>query len=87
MNLTVQESKFELPYVGDIIEYEESSRRKHPFYMVCKSEKDGFFIISLTGSKHSMKYYSSIEFLMRMQTGVKRIYRKSEWELKLSKLS
>ncbi len=42
------------PDVGDVIEYDNTSRkkaRKHGFYMLCESNQDGYFVMSLTGQK------------------------------------
>jgi len=71
--------------VGDIIEYEKSSHRPHPFYMVCESEADGFFVMSLTGKKGQMKFYSSLRYLQACLRGVKEIYSSKEWQLKIDR--
>jgi hypothetical protein len=71
--------------VGDILEYEKSSHRPHPFYMVCESEAEGFFVMSLTGKKGRMKFYNSLRYLQASLRGVKEIYSSKEWQLKIDK--
>ncbi|MGP0689766.1 hypothetical protein ACW5UC_24790 [Priestia aryabhattai] len=87
MNVTISGKDKHSIKVGDIIEYESSSHRTHPFYMVCESEKDGFFVMSLTGTKGRMKYYSSLKYLQFNLKGVKEVYSQKEWQLKLDKIN
>ena len=73
---------------GDIIEFDQSSHthRDHSFYMICESQVDGFFIMSLTGKKSRIKYYDTIEALIHFQNNIKKIYSKSEWMLDLQEV-
>lgn len=87
MNVTISGRDKNSIKVGDIIEYESSSHRPHPFYMVCQSEAEGFFVMSLTGTKGRMKYYSSLKYLRACLRGVKEIYSQQEWQLKLDKIN
>ncbi|MED3976135.1 hypothetical protein P4639_22315 [Priestia megaterium] len=84
MNLSVASKEEYKIQVGDIIEYEQSSHRSHPYYMVCRSEEEGYFVMSLTGTKGKLRYYKSLMLLQHRLRGVSKIYSKDEWQLKLA---
>ncbi|MEC0031092.1 hypothetical protein [Bacillus thuringiensis] len=89
MNVTVGRVKRK-PDVGDVIEYDNTSRkksRKHGFYMLCESNQDGYFVMSLTGQKGRMTFYGSIESLLANQSNIINIYPKEDWELGLNKIA
>ncbi|MEK4907463.1 hypothetical protein [Niallia sp. FSL M8-0099] len=85
MNVVVKNENSSLQ-AGDVIEYNKAVNRKHPFYMICHSEKEGWFVMSLTGTKGRMKFYPSVIELINHQKDIKKVYSKQEWNVVISKL-
>jgi hypothetical protein len=71
--------------VGDVIEYKDSGRRKHPYYLVSQIEDMGYFVLNLGGKKEKLRVYKSIENLMRAQKNIVKIYSQKEWAIKIAK--
>ncbi|PEF30348.1 hypothetical protein CON39_11795 [Bacillus thuringiensis] len=87
MNITVWKTSKQLKVeVGDIIKYEETSRRSHSFYMICYARCSGYFVMSLTGEKSRMRFYGSIDKLLNSQSNIEKIYSKKEWEMRLEQI-
>ncbi|HFK1435060.1 TPA: hypothetical protein ACGXNJ_005214 [Bacillus cereus] len=86
MNIVITKASKRKVNVGDIIKYEETSRRTHGFYMICHSEQEGYFVMSLTGEKGKLRFYNTMDCLLNHQSNIEKIYSKEEWELQLSKL-
>ncbi|MFS0657486.1 hypothetical protein AB1L07_02510 [Niallia alba] len=85
MNVVVENGNKSLQ-AGDVIEYNKLANRKHLFYMICQSEKEGWFVMSLTGTKGRMKFYTSVVDLMNHQKDIKKVYSQKEWNVVISKL-
>lgn len=84
MKVVIEGMKSREPQVGDIIQYENTTHREHPFYIICSCQDLGFFVMSLTGKKTKMRSYSTIRGLMSIQKDVKKVYSREEWQLKLA---
>lgn len=82
------EDKKRSPEVGDIIEFhmadDRDENRMH--YMICECGRDGFFIMNITGVKSRIRFYGSVNQLIRNQKNINKIYSKHEWALRLTKI-
>lgn len=88
MNVEIQGNKPELALeVGDIIQYETTSHRFHPFYIVCHIEDSGYFVMSLTGEKTKARFYKTLRQLLIRQKDIKRIYSHKQWKLTLEEVT
>jgi len=80
MELVIENKNFQAN-VGDIIEYERTGGVSH--YLVCKSDKDGYFIVNISGEKSGIHYYDNLSDLIRNQRGITKIYSMEEYQLVL----
>lgn len=75
--------------VGDVIEFNhKGSNNECNFYLISHCTYEGFFIMNLSGRKSNrIKYYTKLHHLIKYhEDSIVKIYSKSEWQLKLSKL-
>lgn len=74
--------------VGDILQFKHSgSAGQHGFYLVCKSEDKGFFIMNLSGKKSKITYYQLISSILNThEDNIEAIYPASEFQIKLERI-
>lgn len=74
--------------VGDILQFNHSgSAGEHGFYLVCRDEEEGFFIMNLSGKKRRITYYSTLSNLMNMHRDkIKEVFPADKFQITLTKV-
>lgn len=88
MNISVVDDRLSKLQTGDIFEYGATKgkpQREHNFYMVCESESEGYFLMSLTGKKYRLKFYDTLSSLIQNQENIIKVYSKKEYAIRIVK--
>ncbi|MET3505486.1 hypothetical protein [Halalkalibacter oceani] len=85
MNVTVDNSKLNNIKVGDIIQFGSGGHREHNFYMVCHSQLEGYFMLSLTGKKTQLRFYETMEDMLKRRNNIIEVFSQKDYVVKISK--
>ena len=89
MKVSIEKSPVQFKVgVGDVLQFNHNGTNgDHGFYLVCKEQRTGYFIMSLSGKKSRIVFYDTLsELVDRHRGSIANVFPADEFQITLERI-